>query len=148
VAQQQSLGGVPVPRWAAFFLAVVAVGLIPWTLYLTYALPSRHVTHDWKIAWAGFDVALASALVATAIGVLACGAWLEATAAVSSALLAADAWFDIVLAGSWSERREAILLAVAAELPLAFFCLWIALNVERAIRALGRAAGALSGAPR
>jgi hypothetical protein len=148
VAQQQSVGGVPVPRWAAFFLAAVAVGLIPWTLYLTYALPSRHVTYDWKIAWAGFDVALASALVATAIGVLARGAWLEATAAVSSALLVADAWFDIVLAGSWSERREAILLAVAAELPLAFFCLWIALNVERAIRALGRAAGALSGAPR
>jgi hypothetical protein len=69
--------------------------------------------------------------------VLVCGPWLEATAAVSSALLVADAWFDIVLTGSWSERHEAILLAVAAELPLAFFCLWIALNIERAIRHWG-----------
>jgi hypothetical protein len=95
------------------------------------------VTHDWNVAWAGFDVALTCALVATAIGVLVSGGWLEATAAVSTALLVADAWFDIVLAGSGSERQEAVLLAVVAELPLALFCLWIALNVEQAIRALG-----------
>jgi hypothetical protein len=137
VAEQRSFEGLPAPRWAAAFLTMAAVGLVPWTLYLTYTLPARHVTHDWNVAWAGFDVAITSALVATAIGVRFCGAWLEATAAVSTALLVADAWFDVVMAGSGSERQEAILLAVVAELPLALFCLWIALNVERAIRALG-----------
>ena len=126
-----------VPRWAAVFLAAVAAGLVPWTLYLTYTLPARHVTHDWNVAWAGFDVALASALVVTAVGVRVRAAWLEAAAAVSTALLVADAWFDIVLAGSGSERREAILLAAVGELPLALLCLWIALNAERAIRTLG-----------
>lgn len=125
------------PRWAAPFLAVLALGLVPWTLYLTYTLPAHHVTHDWNLAWAGFDVALATALVATAVGVWVRGAWLEAVAAVSAALLLADAWFDIVLAGSWAERRESIVLAVVAELPLAAFCLWIALNAERAVNALG-----------
>ena len=137
MAQQPSIERFPIPRWAALFLAAVAVGLVPWTLYLTYTLPARHVTHDWNVAWAGFDVALASALVATAIGVRMRAAWLEATAAVSTALLLTDAWFDIVLADGGSERREAVLLAVVAELPLALFCLWIALNVERAIAALG-----------
>jgi hypothetical protein len=136
MSAQRSAGWLPVPRWAAFLLASVAVGLVPWTLYLTYALPSRHVTHDWKIAWAGFDTALAAALVATAVGVLVSGAWVEATAAVSTTLLVTDAWFDIVLADGGSERHEAIVLAVVAELPLALFCLWIALNVEHALRAL------------
>jgi hypothetical protein len=137
VAHPSPLEGLTLPRWAASFLAVIALGLVPWTLYLTYTLPARHVTHDWNVAWAGFDVALTGVLVATAIGVWVRGPWLEATAAVSTALLVADAWFDIVLAGSGPERREAILLAVVAELPLALFCLWIALNVERAVRALG-----------
>jgi hypothetical protein len=137
VEQQQPVDPFAIPRWAALFLAAAAAGLAPWTLYLTYTLPARHVTHDWNVAWAGFDVALASALVATAVGVRVRAAWLEAAAAVSTALLVADAWFDIVLAGSGSERLEAILLAVVVELPLALFCLWIALNAERAIRTLG-----------
>jgi hypothetical protein len=136
MATRRALMRVPLTRWTAFLLATVAVGLIPWALYLTYALPSRHVSHDWKVAWAGFDVALVSVLVATAIGVLLSAAWLEASAAVAAALLVTDAWFDIVLAGSGDERREAILLAGVAEVPLALFCLWIALNAERALRAL------------
>jgi hypothetical protein len=135
--EQRPLEGLTMPRWAAPFLALLAFGLVPWTLYLTYTLPARHITHDWNLAWAGFDVALTAALVATAIGVWLRGAWLEAVAAVSTALLLADAWFDIVLAGSWTERREAIVLALVAELPLAVFCLWIALNAERAVSALG-----------
>jgi hypothetical protein len=134
---QRPLDGLTMPRWAAPLLAVVALGLVLWTLYLTYALPAHHVTHDWNVAWAGFDVALTAALVATAVGVRVRGAWLEATAAVAAALLLADAWFDIVLSANGPERREAIVLAVIAELPLALFCLWIALNAERAVAALG-----------
>ena len=137
MAPQRPLESLTVPRWVAPVFVVLAVGLVPWTLYLTYTLPSRHVAHDWNVAWAGYDVAITAALLATAIGVRVRGPWLEATAAVSSALLVADAWFDIVLADGGSERREAVLVAVAAELPLALFCLWIALNVERAIRTLG-----------
>lgn len=49
-----------------------------------------------------------------------------------------DAWFDVVLSGSWAERREAIFFALVAELPLALFCLWVALNANRAIRAVRR----------
>jgi len=130
--------GVRVPRWTAFLLALVVASLVSWTLYLTYALPSRHLTHDWNVAWAGYDVAIAVTLAATAAGVLAGAAWLDSVAAAATTLLVADAWFDVVLAGSWSERREAIVVAVLAELPLALFCLWIALNANRAIRAARR----------
>ncbi len=127
------------PRWAAGLLAAVAVGLVPWTLFLTYSLPSRHTTQHWQIAWAGFDIVLAIALVATAAGVVRGAAWLEAAAAVATTLLLADAWFDVVLADPGGERVEAIVLAAMAEIPLALFCLWIALNAERAVRAVGGA---------
>jgi hypothetical protein len=125
-----------VPRWAALLLGGVALALVPWILYLTYTLPQHHVTNHWRIAWDGFDVALATALVATAVGVARNAPWLEGAAAVAATLLATDAWFDIVLSQSGGERLAAIALAVAAELPLALFCLWIALNAERAVRTL------------
>ena len=43
-----------IPRWVALLLTAVAAGLVVWTLYLTYALPARHVTDHWRIAWAGW----------------------------------------------------------------------------------------------
>jgi hypothetical protein len=124
------------PRWVALLLAGVAAGLVVWTLYLTYALPARHVTDHWRIAWAGFDLGLAVALVTTAGGVLLEAQWVDATAAVAATLLVTDAWFDIVLADAGSERTEAIVLAALGEIPLALFCFWVVLNAERAIRSL------------
>src|SRR5206468_10945110 len=87
-----------VPRWVALLLTAVAAGLVVWTLYLTYALPARHVTDHWRIAWAGFDIGLALALTATAVGVLREAQWVDATAAVAATLLITAAWFDTVLA--------------------------------------------------
>ena len=50
---------IPLPRRLTVLLALVAVALVPWTLYLTFTLPSRHVTIHYDLAWVGFDVALA-----------------------------------------------------------------------------------------
>ena len=125
-----------ISRRVALLLTAIAAGLVVWTLYLTYALPARHVTDHWRIAWAGFDLGLAVALIATAAGVLLEAPWLEATAAVAATLLVTDAWFDMVLADAGGERTEAIVLALVAEIPLALFCFWILLNAERAIRSL------------
>ena len=100
------------------------------------ALPARHVTDHWRIAWAGFDLGLALALATTALGVAREAQWVDATAAVSATLLVTDAWFDIVLADPGGERVEAIVLAAIGEIPLALFCVWIVLNAERAIGSL------------
>jgi hypothetical protein len=122
-----------VPRWVALLLTAITAGLVVWTLYLTYVLPARHVTDHWRVAWAGFDIGLAIALAATAMGVLREAQWVDATAAVAATLLVTDAWFDIVLADAGGERTEAIVLAAIGEIPLAFFCVWIVMNAERAI---------------
>ena len=123
-------------------LAALAVGLVGWTLYLTYALPAHHVTNEWRLAWAGFDVVLAAAIGITALGVVLEAPWLEGAAAATTTLLCTDAWFDIVLSSPGNERLEAIVLACFAELPLAAFCFWIALNAERAIKAVKSATAA------
>jgi hypothetical protein len=125
-----------VPRWVALLLTAIVVGLVVWTLYLTYALPARHVTDHWRIAWAGFDIGLAIAIGATALGVLREAQWVDATAAATATLLVTDAWFDIVMADGGGERLEAIVLAVIGEIPLALFCVWIVMNAERAIGSL------------
>lgn len=53
-------------RWAPLLFAAVALALVPWTLWLGFALPSRHVVDRWDLAWAGFDMILAAGLLATA----------------------------------------------------------------------------------
>lgn len=136
--ERTSVADAPlVSRWVALLLGAVAIALVPWILYLTYTLPSRHVTNHWRLAWTGYDVGLAVALLATAVGVVRGRARVDITAGIASALLFADAWFDIVLARHGGERLEAIAEAAFAELPLALFCLWIAVNAERALGALG-----------
>ena len=45
-------------RWVPVLLAVVALGLLPWTLWLATTLPSQHVAEHWDLAWGGFDVIL------------------------------------------------------------------------------------------
>ncbi|HEV8180570.1 MAG TPA: hypothetical protein VGP54_09770 [Gaiellaceae bacterium] len=120
-----------VPRWVPRLLAVVAIALIPWTLWLTFTLPSRHVADDYDLAWVGFDIALAVAIGATAWMIVRGSHWLVPVAAVAGTMLVCDAWFDITTSSGSTERTVAILEATLAELPLAAICGWIVYDVER-----------------
>jgi hypothetical protein len=119
------------PRWVPRLLALAAIGLVPWTLWLTFSLPSRHVTDDYDLAWVGFDIALAAAFGATAWATLRVSQWLVPLAAVTGTMLVCDAWFDIVTSSGGGDRLQAILEAVFAELPLAALCAYMVIDVER-----------------
>jgi hypothetical protein len=119
------------PRRLAAMLGVIALALVPWTLYLTFTLPTRHITHHYRVAWVGFDVALAAAFAATAIAMLRFSPWLQVLAATTGTMLLCDAWFDVVTAASGDELNLAILEAILAELPLAALCAWIVLDTAR-----------------
>jgi hypothetical protein len=106
-------------RAATLVLIAASFALIPWTLWLTYSLPSRHVTRHYDIAWIGFDVALATAIGLTAYAALRRSRALVPLASATGTMLLCDAWFDVVT--SWD--GEALVLAVFAELPLALLCL-------------------------
>ena len=111
-------------------LILVAVALIPWTLWLTWTLPTKHVAHHWRIAWVGYDVALALLLLWSGIEGIRRSPRIEAAAMAAGTLLLADAWFDVLTAGH-GEVSEAIGEAVLAELPIALLCFWIARDAER-----------------
>ena len=117
-------------RWVTLLLGLVAIGLVPWTLYLTFSLPSRHVTFHYDLAWVGFDVALAAALAATTLAALRRSHWLVPFAAIAGTMLVCDAWFDIVTSQSGSEMWEAVAEAVLGELPLAVLCAFIVYDAE------------------
>ena len=118
------------PRWITGLLALTAVGLIPWTLWLTFTLPSRHVTNHYDAAWVGFDIGLFCAIGLAARAAYCRSPQLVPFAAATCALLIADAWFDVVTSTP-GERVEAGLEAGLAELPLAALCAFVVFDAER-----------------
>jgi hypothetical protein len=122
---------VPLPRWVTPLLTLAAAGLLPWTLWLTFSLPSRHVSQHYDVAWVGFDVGLAAVFAATTWAAFRGSRWIVPLAAATGAMLLCDAWFDIVTSGGGSERLEAVLEAAFAELPLAAVCVFVVVDTER-----------------
>jgi|SRR5215470_12575326 len=121
----------PAPRWLAYAFVVCSMAMLPWTLYLYQTLPSRATADNWDVAWAGFDVAIAATLLATAIGALRRASWTQGAAASAATLLICDAWFDVLTARTAHELEVAVTMAVLAEGPLALVCIWVARNSER-----------------
>jgi len=131
---------LPVPRWVAPLFVLGGVGLLPWTLWLAYDLPERHVARHWDVAWVGFDAALAVLLLLTAITAVRRSAWIQSAAAASATMLLCDAWFDCVTAGRGVEFAAALAQGFLVELPLAIVCLRVARNAEHAHAYLAAAA--------
>ena len=122
-----------VPPWIAPAFGFSALVLVPWVAFLIFTLPRNYSANHWKVAWAGFDLGLATAMVATAIAVGRRSPFAEDAAAVTGTLLVCDAWFDVLTSRTTGEVMQAGLEAVLIELPLAAVCFWIATNLARAV---------------
>lgn len=122
----------PAPRWVAPLFAVVGAGLVPWTVWIAYDLPGRHIARHWDVAWAGFDVMMALLLLATAYAAVRRVTWIQSTASAAATMLVCDAWFDIVTAGRGTEFAVSLASGIFIELPLAAICVWVARNAEQA----------------
>lgn len=109
-------------------LATLAALMVPWTAYLFVVLPRTAPAAHFDLAWGGFDVGLLVLLALTGWGAVKRLRWLAAVAGASAALLAADAWFDVVTASTPGERWVALAMAVVVELPLAVVCGWLAVS--------------------
>ena len=116
-----------VVRWAGPAFALFSLILLPWIAYLAYSLPSRQVSADYDVAWAGFDVML---LAGTGYFALRRSRYLATAAAAAATLLVVDAWFDVMttLPG---QRLEPVALAAGVELPLAAVCVWLSLHTQQ-----------------
>ncbi|HEV8463210.1 MAG TPA: hypothetical protein VGQ38_21165 [Gaiellaceae bacterium] len=118
-------------KWVVIVFGVGGFLLLPWTVWLSASLHPHHVTEHWDLAWSGFDSGLAILFLATALAAYRRSPWLPALAATLGTLLVVDAWFDVVLESHYDERRNAFILALLVELPIAVFCYWIAYRSER-----------------
>lgn len=128
--QDQARGRV-VPPWAPVLLVACTVLLIPWSVLLFFTLPEQQVARHWDLAWAGFDVGIATMLATTAVSILRRSVWTPVAATAAGTLLLVDAWFDVVTSPTQDERWVAVGMGVLCEVPLAVVCLLIARNVER-----------------
>jgi hypothetical protein len=133
--------GLPAPgairsmrrRRLALMLTAVAV-LIPWTIYLGFTLPDRHVAGNWTLTWVGFDVVLLLVFAATAVFGLLRRQLVVFGAFASGVLLVSDAWFDVTTADA-HELPVAVATAVLFELPLAAVLIGSAFRLTRLMAA-------------
>jgi hypothetical protein len=108
-----------------------AVLLIPWIAELATTLPDHHSAHQWRLAWSGFDVALALAFAFTAFA-----GWRRRQIAITAltvlgVLLLCDAWFDLTLSWGTSDQTASVLTAVFAEIPVAIIAFALAHRLLR-----------------
>ena len=125
-------------HWLLIVLGGVAIGLLPWSAYLSMTLPSTHVTQHWQIAWVGLDLFEASALVATFVAMLRRSPAVAILASIAGTALLIDAWFDLATASPGRDFTWAVVFALVGELPLAALCFWLAFEVEGVTGAIAR----------
>ncbi|MEU3726804.1 hypothetical protein [Streptomyces sp. NPDC031705] len=113
------------PRLATV-LTGAGVALLPWMVVLAGTLPQTAEVPHWSTAWIGFDALLAAGLTGTGLLLRRQDPRASPVAAATAALLAADAWLDVVTSAGTAGQGTAVLLALAAELPLAVACAVVA----------------------
>src|SRR2546421_155276 len=96
-----------VPWWVGPAFAVLALGTVPWVIFLAVTLP-RHATFaHYRAVWVGFDSGLIAVLATTAL----LAWWARPQVALSSTaaatMLLVDAWFDAMT----TPARHGLLMA-------------------------------------
>ncbi len=121
------------PEWVPLLYGIACIVLIPWTLLLAYLLPRHYISHNWDIAWVGFDILEILLFGLTAILVVRKSFWTSLTSGMLSIVLIVDAWFDVLTTKPGPSRGRSILDALIIELPLALISLYIAIKIFKKI---------------
>lgn len=122
-----------IPAWSARLFIFLSIVLIPWTIYLSYALPTHHLSNHWDVSWTGLDAAIILALATTGILAYKKSRFIVLSSTITASFLLVDAWFDVLSERRAVDFREALFLAIFVEIPLSILCLtvsWRALNLE------------------
>ncbi|MCW2497946.1 hypothetical protein [Jatrophihabitans sp.] len=133
---EAALGEIPIkqllhlPRWLGPLTICFMAGLLPWIVYLAMTLPARSRADHYDIAWVGFDCAMWLVIGMLGFCAFTGRAATGPFAAVAATMLCLDAWFDVTTSQGQSQFVFAIVLAGAAEIPLAILCGWVAVNAE------------------
>src|SRR5437764_10461247 len=122
-----------VPWWVGPAFALLALGTVPWVVFLAVTLP-RHATFaHYRGVWVGFDTALVVVLALTAYLAWRGRAQVALTATATATMLLVDAWFDVMTTPRGHGWLISVVLAVLVEVPFAAICMWIALHASLVI---------------
>jgi len=119
-----------VVRWTGPMFSLFSVILLPWVVYIGISLPSRQLSPNYDIAWAGFDLFLLGSLAGTAYFALRRSRYLSTAAGATAALLVVDAWFDCMTTPA-AQRWQSFVLCFLVELPLAGLCVWLSYHTHQ-----------------
>jgi hypothetical protein len=125
-------------------VTATAIVLVPWTIALSLTLPSRYTSHQWRLAWVGFDVALLVVLAVTGWSGWRSRQIVVTALVVTGTLLLCDAWFDLTMSWSTGEQTAALITAACVEIP---FALWLFVIAGRLLRGITTYLWQLSGEP-
>lgn len=129
---------ISIPSWATILFVVISLGLIPWTIYLSFALPQHHLSRNWDITWVGLDAALIGSLLATAILAKLKSIYMVMAAVIVGTLFLTDAWFDILSYHVASHGfYEAVGMAVFGEIPMAIMSFSLSVHALRRMHSQG-----------
>ncbi|MET9610258.1 hypothetical protein ABZZ17_35165 [Streptomyces sp. NPDC006512] len=109
-------------------LTGAGLALLPWMVVLARTVPQSAQVSNWSAAWIGLDAMLAAGLTGTGFLLRKGDSRVSPVAAATAALLVMDAWFDVTTSAGTSGQGPALVLAAAAELPLAAVCAAVAVR--------------------
>jgi len=125
-------------RRLAWIYLVVAVGLVPWIVYLAITLPRRNLERHYRTTWVGFDTLLVVALASAAYLAFRVDPRVQFPATTAATLLLVDAWFDVTTSANHANFISAVILAAFLELPAALLSLYVARRVSHRVIELAR----------
>ncbi len=113
------------PSWVPYFYGFLCATLIPWTIILAYLLPPKYISHNWDIAWTGFDVFMIILFASTAYLAILKSSYTAISSAMLGTVLLTDAWFDILTSKPGLSQTRSIMEALIIELPLVIISFWL-----------------------
>jgi len=122
------------PRWVPFLFLLLAVGMVPWVIWLGLHLPAQQRSAHYRDAWVGYDIIELLALLTVAVTAVRGSRRLHESSLVAGVLLLVDAWFDVTTAAAGFALHAALADALLVELPLALLCLWVSQHAESVCR--------------
>ena len=122
------------PAWLTIIYGTACGFLIPWTIFLGFALPPHYVSHHWDIAWTGFDIFETLLFAVTAFLAIKRSSWTAISASMLGTVILFDTWFDILTASPGRDQHTAVVEALFIELPLAVLSFVLAYRIFSFIR--------------
>lgn len=125
-ARRKSKIKLYIPARVSLIYTGFAVILVPWTVYLAYSLPRKHLERHWDVTWVGLDIAIIFLLLITGFLASLKSRLVILSLVATASFLLVDAWFDVTNSGNGNELVQSIILAIIFEIPIAIMGFYLA----------------------